>query len=193
MARKQKRTRGSATRKPAAPDDFRAGLQAELRRQQRPAFRARLAAAERDPKWQGFKEQFKRIADEHEQAKQPKKAKKAKDTKASPSSSETWQDVAAKHASAPPSALQSIRDALTGIRSALTKDASTPQWTGTMEDFLITVVFPEHSIQPGEAVWAPETRDMDYSRRITGIVWEQYHMRVKPWTVKNAYGKRLKK
>jgi hypothetical protein len=103
------------------------------------------------------------------------------------------QSVIAGHAPSTSSALQSIGDTLTDIRDAVTKDAaSAPQWSGTVEDFLITAVFPEHAIRPGEVVWS-EKRDNDYSRRIAGICWDQHRMRVKPWTVKNAWGKRPKK
>jgi hypothetical protein len=102
-------------------------------------------------------------------------------------------DAIAKQQPSTPSALQSIRDTLTDIRDALSKETSSaPQWSGTMEDFLITVVFPEHPIHLGEVVWS-DVRDTDYSRRITDIVWDQYRMRVKPWAVKNAWPKRLKK
>jgi hypothetical protein len=187
MARKRKPSRTAAPRKPVAADDdlVSVALRVLGRQEEDPAFKARLAAAEHDPKWLRFKEQFKRIADEHEQAKQPKTGK--------PKVPPEWQDAVAKHTSAPPSALQSIRDTLTDIRDALTKDASSaPQWSGTMEDFLITVVFPEHPIQLGEVVWS-DVRDTDYSRRITDVVWDQYRMRVIPWTVKNAWPKRLKK
>jgi hypothetical protein len=65
------------TRKRAAPNRFEAALQ------------ARLATAEQDPKWLRFKEQFKRIADEHEQAKQPKTDK--------PKAPQEWQDAYGKN------------------------------------------------------------------------------------------------
>jgi hypothetical protein len=102
MARKQKRSRTAASRKPIVPDDdFEAVIQqllTEYEHQQRPAFKARLAAAERNPKWQRFKEQFKRIADEREQAKQPKSDK--------PTIPQEWKDAVAKYAPPPPQPLK---------------------------------------------------------------------------------------
>jgi hypothetical protein len=73
-------------------------LKRERSHQDQPAFKARLDAAEHDPKWLRFKEQFKRIADEHEQAKQPKTDK--------PKVPQEWRDAVAKYAPPLPTRLK---------------------------------------------------------------------------------------
>ena len=100
MARKRKPSRTAAPRKPVAADDdlVSVALRVLGRQEEDPAFKARLAAAEHDPKWLRFKEQFKRIADEHEQAKQPKTDK--------PKVPQEWRDAVAKYAPPLPTRLK---------------------------------------------------------------------------------------
>jgi hypothetical protein len=92
MARKRDRNHATVAGKPvASPDDsFAVGLREEKRRQDRPAFKARLAAAKSDAGWQQFKRQFKRIAAEHAQP------------KAAAAVPQEWKDAVVKRVPSPP-------------------------------------------------------------------------------------------
>jgi hypothetical protein len=171
MARKPKRSRAAASRKPTASDELEVGLRAELRRQQRPAFKARLAAAERDPKWQKFKEQFERIA----AAEQDPKWQKLK---------KQFERIARSKRSRFIAAVKQNKRYQHWIEQfRLVKEAR--RWSGRKKDFLFTIAFPNHP-KGDEDVWAPSCPN-DYSRSITRIAWERYGLLISPWTVKRAY------
>ncbi len=160
MARKRDRIRAPVPRKSA----FEVGLQDELRRQKRPAFKARLAAAEQSAEWQRFKQHFESIAAGQEPIKRTNAV-------ASPAARSEWEAIIKKHVPVLP---------WKGTGKAWL--LGNGEWKGA---------FVKYPPEPGEKLWAPDRPD-DYCRRIVRKARDAF-LRMEASTVKRWYPSRPNK
>jgi hypothetical protein len=187
MFRKRDRSSAPAPEKPATPpdDSFEAGLRAELRRENKSAFKAKLAVAEQTNEWRRFKQQFKRIADKQEQVKAPSSVPPAwKDVVAKKKKNDEWERFVAKYA--PPPRPPSPSPSPPSLPSP---------WLGTVEAWLLGFgvwrgAFFEYPPQSNEKIWAPLRLD-DYCRRI-GREARKVGLSPKASYIKKVYPRRVK-